>query len=154
MTKTSKIIKCVFTNTSPAPDGKPIYYFSMQFENGDVGYCGRMLREPQDMKEGQNMEYEIIGTKIKYIKPQQQPSNAQSSERKKTTYKKAPDDFLGYAYAYAKDLVVAGKTKPKDISESIKTEYVLEIYCNDERHQESMFNELKERGFKVKVLTL
>ena len=115
MTKTSKIIKCVFTNTSPAPDGKPIYYFSMQFENGDVGYCGRMLREPQDMKEGQNMEYEIIGTKIKYIKPQQQFSNAQSSERKKTTYKKAPDDFLGYAYAYAKDLVVAGKTKPKDI---------------------------------------
>ena len=63
-------------------------------------------------------------------------------------------DLFGNPVLNDSSNVYLSKTKPKDISESIKTEYVLEIYCNDERHQESMFNELKERGFKVKVLTL
>lgn len=117
MTKTATVTKCQYQTKWQSPNGGFIYYFELKFDNGDFGVCGRTKENPDDMQVGKMMEYEINGTKIKHIKPQQQLSNTQSSERKKTAYKKAPDDFLGYAYAYAKDLVVAGKTKPKDITD-------------------------------------
>jgi hypothetical protein len=118
MIKQSKVISIVLDKLWNNPNNNTtVYYYFIKLENGDFGSCGRMVENPLDMQVGCTINYEMDGTKIKYIKPQQQVSSTQSSERKKTAYKKAPDDFLGYAYAYAKDLVVAGKTKPKDITD-------------------------------------
>lgn len=63
-------------------------------------------------------------------------------------------DLFGNVIVKDSDNVYVSKTKPNDISDKIKTEYVLEVYCDDEKAQESLYNELKERGHKIKVLTL
>jgi len=41
-----------------------------------------------------------------------------------------------------------------DLSDSIDYEFKLEITCETESEQEKMYNELTERGFKCRVLTL
>jgi hypothetical protein len=43
---------------------------------------------------------------------------------------------------------------PDDISDKIQISYKVEIDCADEKEQESLFNELKERGLKCRILTL
>ena len=42
----------------------------------------------------------------------------------------------------------------KDLSDQIDYEYKLEITCENEAEQEKMYNELKERGFECRILTL
>ena len=41
-----------------------------------------------------------------------------------------------------------------DISDKIEAEFKLEIDCEDEKMQQTLFDELTERGYKCKVLTL
>jgi len=41
-----------------------------------------------------------------------------------------------------------------DLSESIKTKYIIEIECDSEESQEKNYNELTEKGYKCRVLTL
>ena len=43
---------------------------------------------------------------------------------------------------------------PQDISDDFSFEYKIEITCADEREQEKMFNEMTERGFECRILTL
>lgn len=43
---------------------------------------------------------------------------------------------------------------PNDISDKIEVGYKVEIDCEDENQQEQLFNELKERGLKCRILTL
>ena len=45
------------------------------------------------------------------------------------------------------------KEKP-DLSDQIETQYKVEIDCVTEAEQEAMYNELTERGFQCKILTL
>lgn len=42
----------------------------------------------------------------------------------------------------------------KDISDKIKTQYIIEVICDDEKHQERLFNELTKGGKTCRVLTL
>lgn len=42
----------------------------------------------------------------------------------------------------------------KDLSDTISTEFVLEIVCTDAMEQEIFYNELIKRGFTCRVLTL
>ena len=109
--KTSKIVKCTYTSNWLSPSGTKIYYHELVFENGDSGSCGRMQQSPDDIKEGATIEYEINDRKIKFIR--NMDSGFKSKGLKKAG--KHPHEFLGYAYSYAKDLVVAGKTTPKDM---------------------------------------
>lgn len=46
------------------------------------------------------------------------------------------------------------KAEEKDLSDNIELSYRLEITCVNETEQEQMFNELSERGFVCKILTL
>jgi ParB-like chromosome segregation protein Spo0J len=48
----------------------------------------------------------------------------------------------------------AAKAEEKDLSDNIELSYRLEITCVNETEQEQMFNELSERGFVCKILTL
>ena len=43
---------------------------------------------------------------------------------------------------------------PKDISENFDFEYKLEINCNNECEQEKLYNEMQERGYECRLLTL
>ena len=43
---------------------------------------------------------------------------------------------------------------PKDITDTIETEYRLEIVCDSEREQEQLYNELTAKGYICRVLTL
>jgi hypothetical protein len=63
-------------------------------------------------------------------------------------------DLFGNVIIKDNDNVYVQKKQVVDLSSKIKTEYVLEIYCDDEKSQEDLYNELKERGHKIKVLTL
>lgn len=47
-----------------------------------------------------------------------------------------------------------GNTVPKDVSDNFQFEYKIEITCANEREQEQMFNEMQERGFQCRILTL
>ena len=42
----------------------------------------------------------------------------------------------------------------KDISDSIKNLYRIEIVCQDEEHQENTYNKLIEQGYECRILTL
>lgn len=123
MIKTSKIKKCQIQSKWLSPTlNKYVYYHELIFENGDFGVCGRMVENPEDMKVGCNMEYDINGTKIKFIRNADEPQQDRGGYSKrggdrKNGYKKKPDEFLGYAYSYAKDLVVAGKTSKKNLQD-------------------------------------
>jgi ParB-like chromosome segregation protein Spo0J len=42
----------------------------------------------------------------------------------------------------------------KDISDTIKNLYRIEIVCQDEEHQENTYNKLIEQGYECRLLTL
>lgn len=65
-------------------------------------------------------------------------------------------DLFGNPIVSNEDNVYIHKksTPPKDLSDQIETEYLLEITCKDEKHQEEMYNKLTKEGFKCRVLTL
>ena len=43
---------------------------------------------------------------------------------------------------------------PTDISDNFQFEYKVEVACIDEREQERLYNEMKERGYECRILTL
>ena len=43
---------------------------------------------------------------------------------------------------------------PTDISDNFQFEYKIEVSCIDEREQEKLYNEMKERGYECRILTL
>ena len=46
------------------------------------------------------------------------------------------------------------KNENDDISDSIKTEFKLQIDCDNEEHQNRIFNELSNQGYLCRILTL
>jgi len=118
MNKTSKITKVIFTTNWVNPKGGTIYYHEIEFANGDSGSVGRNRQNPEDMKVGMEIEYQINDKKIKFVKAIGDMNNNNDFSKKKFVSggKKGPEEFLGYAYAYAKDMVVAGKTSPEDLN--------------------------------------
>jgi hypothetical protein len=124
MNKISKVKSLKFTSEWKSPTGTNVYYHEIEFENGDTGNVGRNKKMPDDMAIGVEIEYQISDKKVKYIKTIQSNvnnsynRNNNNSNNKFVKYngKKSPQEFLGYAYAYAKDMVVAGKTSNEDIA--------------------------------------
>jgi hypothetical protein len=126
-TKISVVKKCTFTSTWDNPQGGTLYYHNVEFINGDTGVCGRTKQEPDDMTIGKEVEYLIpANNKIKFIRNTGVPVNSYSYNKPSGNVqnktgggrpKAGPDTFLGYSYAYAKDMVIAGKTKPKDLED-------------------------------------
>ena len=49
---------------------------------------------------------------------------------------------------------IAEETEQKDLSDTIKNLYRIEIICKDEEHQENTYNKLIEQGHECRLLTL
>ena len=127
--KTSKVEKCVFSNEWKNPSGTLTYYHDVTLENGDTGSIGAIEKYPKKFTEGTIIDYELQNGKIKIMqnqndngysssnKPRKQgnsgTSNYSSYQSNKGTKQ---EQFLGYAWSYAKDLIVAGKTS-EDLEE-------------------------------------
>ena len=63
-------------------------------------------------------------------------------------------DLFGNVIIEKSEDVYESKSKPKDISDTIETEYIIEIVCKDEHDQETTYNELTKSGRICRVLTL
>jgi hypothetical protein len=119
--KNSKIVKSTFTTEWKAPNGAVLYYHELVMENGDKGTCGIKEKSPPRIWNGAYVTYTIDEkNKIKIIfsdmdnQPQPQTSSSGKTYTKQNTSKQ--DTFIGYAWSYAKDLIIAGKTM-EDVEE-------------------------------------
>ena len=110
---TSKIKECRFTGDWQNPSGGITYYHELTLENGDIGSIGASDKNPSKLSVGATITYKKDGSKIKYISSE---TNAPIKKKYTGGRKKAPEEFLGYAWSYAKDLHIAGKTM-NDIEE-------------------------------------
>lgn len=45
-------------------------------------------------------------------------------------------------------------TEPKDLSDQIQSTFKIEVECTSEREQEKLFNDLKNKGYECRILTL
>lgn len=52
------------------------------------------------------------------------------------------------------DEQVESESENKDLSDKIETSYNIEVNCSNEREQEQLYNELTNKGYKCRVLTL
>ena len=140
--KQSKISFVKFTNQWLNPKtNQTIYYHEVQLENGEVGTCGTITQMPPKLSVGSVITYEMEGTKMKVHTSsghpaEQQTSYSQPAKQTNVGYNKAKkynkpytaggnksggrsfsqEEFLGYAWSYAKDMIIAGK-KSKDLEE-------------------------------------
>lgn len=102
---TSKVISCVFTGDWKNPSGGTTYYHEVSLENGDVGSLGSTEKNTPKFGIGAIITYQKDGSKLKFIS-----SNVGTDTRSKKAPSKAQAGFLGYAWSYSKDLIIAGKT--------------------------------------------
>ena len=88
-------------------------YFDIIFENGETGSIGTTDMNSDKIKVGSEVSYTIVNNKIK-ITPMSIPTKQVASSNKYNNYSKTKGNshqqFLGYAWSYAKDFVIAGKT--------------------------------------------
>ena len=117
--KNSKIVKSTFTSEWKAPNGAVLYYHELQMENGDKGTCGIKEKSPPRIWNGANVTYSIDDkNKIKIISSDMdnQPNQSQPSRSNNKQNTSKQDTYIGYAWSYAKDLIIAGKTM-EDVEE-------------------------------------
>lgn len=124
--KTSKVTKCVFSNEWKNPSGSFTYYHDIILENGDTGSIGSMEKYSKKFTEGTEIDYTLENGKIKIVSTVENNYSNQNSyqggNKKQNTSNynnqrpAKQDQFLGYAWSYAKDLIVAGKTS-EDLEE-------------------------------------
>ncbi len=108
---TSKITNIKFTGEWENPSGGITYYHELTLQNGDVGSIGASSKNPAKLCVGATITYKKDGSKIKYMN-----SDTEKAKPRTTGRKKGAEQYLGYAWSYAKDLHIAGKTM-KDIEE-------------------------------------
>jgi hypothetical protein len=102
MEKKAKIVRVVFKNEWAGPKGS-VYYHDIELDNGDKGSIGSKEKMPAKLNPGSELTYTIDAGKIKA---------AQAQGGFNGGGKKGPDpkvQIVGFAMAYTKDLVVAGK---------------------------------------------
>jgi hypothetical protein len=124
--KKAKILICKFSTEWLNPITKKIiYYHSLILDNGDVGTIGKMENLPKEISIDSIIEYTISEDgKIKIISSSNDSkendksvsNNDSSKSFKQKNRIKGQEAFLGYAWSYAKDLIIAGKTS-KDLKE-------------------------------------
>lgn len=115
--KTSEVSSCHFLNEWQSPSGVKVFYHRVVFENGDTVNFGATTVNPDKLAVGAPVTYEVDEKgKGKIINTEQKKGNQNYAGG---NYKKKADDYLGYAWSYAKDLIIAGKTS-KDMAEMEK----------------------------------
>jgi len=113
--KISRIVNSTFTSQWTAPNNKVLYYHKLIMENGDEGTCGLAEQSPPKIWSGAIITYTIDEkNKIKVISSDMDNETKPNGNQKSNNGGKGgvakQDSFLGYAWSYAKDLVIAGKT--------------------------------------------
>jgi hypothetical protein len=152
--KTAKITSVKFSTRWQSPSGSYVYYHDLTLDNGDTGTCGRNKECPDDMKVGNAINYEINEKRIKFISHIKDfKKNNRYSPK---DYKKSPSDFIGYAYSYAKDLVIAGKVGDKDLQdlEKIATDiftHIKQLLVEDDENIEGSEKDDKTPSNSEKV---
>ena len=118
--KVSKITTSKFSNQWTNPSGGTTYYFDIVFENGDAGSIGTTDMNSEKIKVGTEVTYTMINNKIKVTPMSNQTKPTTATQSNYSSYNKSKGNyhqqFLGYAWSYAKDFVVAGKTM-QDVEE-------------------------------------
>jgi hypothetical protein len=110
MEKKAKITRTVFKTEWAGPNGS-VYYHDIELDNGDKGSIGSKEKMPAKLNPGSELTYTIRENpngpdKIKAVNT---PSGGGGFSG---GGKKGPDpkvQIVGFAMAYTKDLVVAGK---------------------------------------------
>lgn len=113
---TSKISSSVFSNEWTNPSGGTTYYYDITFENGDSGSIGVTDINSEKVRVGTELTYTIINGKIKVQQMPNTPTPKYTGNRNYSKGKNSQEQFLGYAWSYAKDLIIAGKTM-QDVDE-------------------------------------
>ena len=113
-TKTAKVLKCAYVADWINPSGGTTYYHELSLDNGDVGRFGATEKNPKKLSEGTVITY-TVDEKNKY-KLSQQDNSYTNPAKKSYPNKTSHESFLGYAWSYSKDMVIAGKTM-QDVEE-------------------------------------
>jgi len=108
--KVSKISQSAFSNEWTNPSGGTTYYYDIVFANGDSGSIGVTDKFSEKVKVGVELSYQIINGKIKVSQMSNTPKPDYSNNKNYSKPKNSQEQFLGYAWSYAKDLIIAGKT--------------------------------------------
>ena len=118
--RSGKVLDCVFEDEWINPmSKKTVYFHRISIDNGDVGKVGAMEKDSSRIKVGALIEYDI--DENKKIKLHQSSNDAKKFAKNQVLkdgvvmVKSGPkgrrhDEFLGFVWGYAKDLVIAGKT--------------------------------------------
>jgi hypothetical protein len=119
--RTGKVIDCVFESEWINPlSKKTVYYHKISIDNGDVGRVGALEQNSSRIKVGALIEYDM--DENNKIKVHQSSNDAKKFAKnqvlkdgvvvlKGATQKgRRHDEFLGFVWGWAKDLVIAGKT--------------------------------------------
>lgn len=122
--KTAEVVELIFTNEwLNKKNNSMIYYYAILLNDMANGTIGTTIKDDPKLQPGTTINYRKEGLKIIYEKnPQLTKDIAAQKAAKSTSTRKPPvnyvprsktknqDDFLGQAWSYAKDLVLAGKT--------------------------------------------
>jgi hypothetical protein len=117
--KTSIIKKSTFTSEWMNGSGSLIYWYDLELENGETGSVGVAQKNSAKVEVGAEITYyKENAKKIKIVKHHVATTSVGTSTSTAKTYKKtsSQDAYLGYAWSYAKDLIIAGKTM-EDVEE-------------------------------------
>jgi hypothetical protein len=110
MNKTSIIKASTFSNEWKNPSGGSTYYYDIVLENGDKGSTGVAQKDSPKIQVGTEITYTLNGLKLKILNVESSSSSSASNGFKPKSKPSAQDQFLGYSWSYAKDLLIAGKT--------------------------------------------
>jgi len=114
--KTSTIKASTFSNEWKNPSGGSTYYYDLVLENGEKGSTGVNQKDSPKIQVGTEITYTLNGLKLKIVNVESTSASASSNGYKAKSKPSAQDQFLGYSWSYAKDLLIAGKTS-KDMDE-------------------------------------
>lgn len=108
--KISKISQSTFSNEWTNPSGGTTFYFDIIFENGDSGSIGVTDKFSEKVKVGVELNYQIINGKIKVNQMSNTPAPNYANNKSYSKPKNSQEQYLGFTWGYAKDLIIAGKT--------------------------------------------
>ena len=120
--KTAKILESIFESEWKNPKyNKLMFYYQLILDNGDIGFVGVIEKGSRRIKKGAMIEYSIDDkNKIRLNSSSNDPKVIAENALAKRSEKVLPktpayrgrkqDEFLGFAWGYAKDLMIAGKS--------------------------------------------
>lgn len=127
--KLAKVVKCDYVREWENPMSKKmIYYHDIITDMGDVLNYGTMIKNSPRIKKGAMIEFTIDEKgKMKLLSSSNDKAkiaetaivnrlDREKNFSSKAASRKEPTAYMGFAWSYAKDFVIAGKTM-KDIDE-------------------------------------